>query len=191
MHSVLARSVAYCLLVTGVLVLPGLVQAQFAPILPEAPKALRPPKGQVLILHLTGKGNQIYQCMRTDRAFSWTLNRPEAKLYGESSEIAGRHYSGPTWEANDGSRVIGHVLASAPSPVADSVPWLLLAMRSRDGTGLMARVQSIQRLGTKGGGAPETSCDASREHEEIGVPYQAEYYFYGAERSGVLYGTSH
>ncbi|CAN5925593.1 hypothetical protein BH11MYX4_BH11MYX4_06510 [soil metagenome] len=32
---------------------------------------------------------------------------PEATLFGHHGRVAGKHYAGPTWEANDGSTVVG------------------------------------------------------------------------------------
>lgn len=164
----------------------GTTEAQFAPNLPKAPKELRPPKSEALINHLLGKGKQIYICMKTAAGFEWKLSGPDARLFGESGELAGRHYAGPTWQANDGSRTVGKIVKSVPSPDGNSIPWLLLASTSNDGKGIMARVQSIQRLNTRGGLAPQNGCDSSHETEEAVIPYEVDYYFYGLPRSGVL-----
>ena len=140
-----------------------------------------------MILHLQGKGNQIYVCQSATGAYAWKLKAPDAKLFGESGELTGRHFAGPTWEANDGSRVLAQPVASVPSPDSSSIPLLLLTAISHDGNGLMARVQSIQRLDTKGGVAPTGSCGAAIKNEEVAVPYEANYYFYGMRRSAILH----
>jgi hypothetical protein len=155
----------------AVLLLTQSISAQTAPI------ALQPPKDQVLLLHLKGKGNQIYVCQSSSGVTAWKLKAPDAKLYGETGELVGRHFAGPTWESTDGSsRVVAKIIASAPSPDSQSIPWLLLTMVSTSDKGIFSKVQSIQRLETKGGVAPSTTCT---ENEEKAVPYEAAYYFYG------------
>jgi hypothetical protein len=145
----------------------------------SGPKALLPPAGQVLILHLNGKGKQIYSCQGAGGVYAWKLKAPDAKLFSEGGELAGRHFAGPAWEANDGSRVTGKLVASVPSSDSNSIPSLLLTVTSRAGTGIMSKARSIQRLETKGGVAPATGCSASNENDETSVPYEAGYYFYG------------
>jgi hypothetical protein len=164
----------------GIFLLADCLWAQLATPMPKVPKALRPPKGEALILHLHGKGKQVYVCQNASGAYAWKLKAPEASLFGESGEPAGQHFAGPAWEANDGSRVSGKMRASLPSGKADAIPWLLLQAASHSGTGIMTRVLSIQRLDTKGGVAPDGGCDAAREKEETAVGYEASYYFYGA-----------
>jgi hypothetical protein len=148
----------------------------------RVPKTLLPPQGEVLILHLNGKGKQIYTCQSAGGTHAWKLKAPDAKLFSESGELAGRHFAGPAWEANDGSRITGKVIASATSPDSNSIPWLLLTVTSHEGAGIMSGVQSIQRLETKAGIAPATGCSAANENEETSVPYEAGYYFYGTSK---------
>ena len=156
--------------------------AQFAnPAAPKSPKELRAPKGQILLLRLHAKGEQVYVCQVASdgaRAPSWKFKAPKADLFGESAERVGRHFAGPTWEANDGSQVVGKLVVSVPSQDVDSIPWLLLAEVSRSEKGMFSRVESIQRLDTKGGTAPKTSCTLK---EETGVAYEAEYYLWPAD----------
>jgi hypothetical protein len=145
----------------------------------RVPKTLLPPQGEVLILHLSGKGKQIYTCQSAGGVYAWKLKAPDAKLFRQNGELAGRHFAGPTWEASDGSRITGKLVASSPSPDSNSIPWLLLSVPSHDGAGIMSRVQSVQRLETKGGMAPGTGCSAPNENHETRVSYEATYYFYG------------
>ena len=160
------------------------ISAQFAVPVPDVPKALQAPSGEVVV-SLEGKGSQIYVCQNAGGAYAWKFKAPEAKLFGDSGELLGRHFAGPTWEMNDGSRVTGKLVASAPSPDAKSIPWLLLTAVSHEGKGLMSRVDSIQRLKTKGGIAPASSCSAEIKDKEVSVPYQAYYYFYGEGSPGM------
>ena len=55
-------------------------------------------------------------------------------------------------------------------------------MVSRSDSGMFSKVQTIQRLQTKGGVAPATGCGAANFKEETAVPYEAIYSFYGAAR---------
>ena len=156
----------------------GNASAKSGPKPPAAPKALRPPKGEVVTLHLVGKGKQIYVCRGTNGTYTWTLKAPDAGLFAENGEAAGRHFAGPTWEAKDKSQVTGKLVASVRPKKPDAIPWLLLEAVSHNGKGIMANVESIQRLHTQGGVAPSSGCGAAYENEETSVAYEADYYFY-------------
>ena len=57
--------------------------------------------------------------------------------------------------------------------------WLLLAVASHTGEGILSRVTSIQRIHTEGGLAPSANtCDASANGKESRSAYAADYYFY-------------
>ena len=150
--------------------------------IPNVPSALNVPEGQTLLLSFQGKGSQIYTCQGTAGAYAWKLKAPEAKLFDKDGQVKGRHFAGPTWEADDGSRVTGKLVASVPSPDGGAIPWLLLTVASREGSGLLAKTKSIQRLDTKGGIAPMGACDEGNESAEAAIPYEAVYYFYGEKR---------
>jgi hypothetical protein len=107
------------------------------------------------------------------------LKAPDAKLLGSSGEVIGRHFAGPTWEAKDGSRVVGKPAANVPSPEPQSVPWLLLNAVGHEGSGTMSNVLNIQRLNTQGGKAPAGGCDKEHVGTETRVAYQADYLFFG------------
>ena len=145
----------------------------------DVPQVLQPPTGQALLLTLRGKGNQIYECQNSAGVYTWKLKAPDAKLFKANGDLAGRHFAGPTWEGNDGSRVTGKLKASVPAPDPASIPWLLLTAVSHDGTGVMSNVQSVQRVETKGGLAPTAGCHAGEEHKDAPIPYEATYNFYG------------
>jgi Protein of unknown function (DUF3455) len=144
----------------------------------EVPKELQPPANEQLLLQVHAQGDQIYSCKEDGAQFTWTLKAPEAQLFDKSGKTFGKHFAGPSWEANDGSRVTGKAAANAPSPDADSIPWLLLAVVNRTGNGVLARVTSVQRINTKGGRAPASGCDAAHAGEENRVPYSADYVFF-------------
>ena len=159
--------------------------APFAATLPEVPDKLQVPAGQTLAFDLRAKGVQIYVCSaRKDDAtkFEWTLKAPEAELFDASGKKVLKHYAGPTWEAADGSKVVGELKARDAGPDANAIPWLLLSTKSTGGNGVLSKTTSIQRLRTVGGKAPATGCaQAADAGKEVRIPYQAVYYFYTAK----------
>jgi len=150
------------------------------------PAALAVPAGQVLVLAARGIGEQIYECAAAkDGAASstWTLKAPQAQLRDAAGNALGKHYAGPTWESNDGSKVIGEVVSKSEAPDADAIPWLLLRAKSTSGSGRFSSITSIQRVHTLGGKAPATPCDGAPSGKEARVPYAADYLFYAAPSS--------
>src|SRR5712692_1216230 len=148
---------------------------------PVVPDNLRVPAGQTLSLVSPATGVQIYECSagKTDPAkFEWAFKAPEADLFDLSGRKMGKHYAGPTWESNDGSKVVGEVKARDDGPNANAIPWLLLRAKSTSGKGVFSQTQSIQRLYTVGGKAPATGCNRAQLGKEARVPYKATYYFY-------------
>lgn len=144
----------------------------------QIPPQLQPPANEQLLLEVHAKGDQVYTCKNDGAQFSWTLKTPDAQLFDKDGKPFGKHFAGPSWEANDGSRVVGKAVANAPSPNADSIPWLLVKVASHEGTGALSTATSIQRLNTKGGKAPASGCDAAHADQEIRMPYSADYLFY-------------
>src|SRR5947209_5476460 len=144
----------------------------------QAPPPLPPPANEKLLLQVHAKGDQIYTCKSDAAQFTWTLKGPAAQLFDKDGKPFGKHFAGPSWEASDGSRVTGKAIANAPSPDADSIPWLLVNVVSHEGAGALSRATTIQRLNTKGGKAPASGCDASHVAQELRVPYTADYLFY-------------
>ena len=150
---------------------------------PAVPPALQVPEGQKVVLDVTGKGVQIYDCKPSTAnpaVLAWTFREPAAVLYGHRERPVGIHFAGPTFESFDGSKVVGvapppeHVV---PSPLPGTVPWLLLEAASNQGDGVLAQVDYVQRLETRGGAAPTGACDPA-EDATLAVPYRARYVFY-------------
>lgn len=132
-------------------------------------------------LSAAAKGTQNYACQpKKDAAdtFEWAFTAPEADLFDEAGNKLGTHFAGPTWQMNDGSKVVGTVKEKAPSP--GSIPWLLLEAKTSEGPGRLAGVTFIQRVDTEGGKPPETGCDAAHAGEVRKVPYRATYHFFAA-----------
>jgi hypothetical protein len=148
---------------------------------PQVPDNLKVPDGQAVLLKALGKGVQIYECKaRADDSSKsgWSFIAPEADLTNEHGEKIAKHYAGPTWQANDGSKVVGEVQQKADAPNPGAVPWLLLKAKSNEGTGTFAKVTYIQRVDTEGGVAPAAGCDQAHTNAEVRVDYKADYYFY-------------
>jgi len=103
------------------------------------------------------------------------LVAPEATLKDATGTLVGRHYAGPTWEANDGSKVVGVVKAKADAANPHAIPWLLLETHSTGKPGLFAKVTTIQRVATQGGIAPTTGCGTATIGKQERVHYTAQY----------------
>jgi hypothetical protein len=129
-------------------------------------------------LQLIGKGVQVYTCKPTTSGFGWALKGPDAVLTDVDGKTVGRHFAGPSWQANDGSTVVGEPLVASPSPAPGAVAWLVLHAKSHLGAGIFAEVAYIVRTATDGGAAPSTGCDAAHAAAEVREPYSATYTFF-------------
>ena len=144
---------------------------------PELPSPLcdhlRVGEGNKLHSQVYATGVQIY---RWD-GNSWMLVGPDATLFANAGYDGkvGKHYVGPTWESNSGSKVVGTRMFGC-SPDTTAIPWLLLEAVSTSGPGIYNSVTYIQRANTTGGLPP--AGPGSFIGEIVQVPYTAEYYFY-------------
>lgn len=155
-------SIAWAL---GLFVLAGGAHAQGAVSKPAATQAF-------------GKGVQIYTCKAAGGRYGWSLKAPDATLSDATGHVIGKHFAGPSWQATDGSSVVGEPLNVSPSPDKGAIAWLVLRAKSHQGGGAMADVQYIVRTQTEGGVAPPTGCDAAHVGHEVRVPYRAIYLFF-------------
>lgn len=152
---------------------------------PRVPAALEVPAGNELASRATGVGVQIYvwTVNPTNAALAgWVFKAPHAVLFAaheeERGDVVGIHFAGPTWQGNDGGKVVGARVASV-TVNPDAIPWLLLQAASTSGNGIFTDTTYIQRLNTVGGLAPTTPGNILGE--EALVPYIADYYFYHAQ----------
>jgi Protein of unknown function (DUF3455) len=172
--SILGLSTLFCAAIAGCASAP-----------PATPGPLHPPEAASLIKQLHATGVQIYECApaKSDASqFEWVFKGPEAKLTTKGGSSAGKHYAGPTWESNDGSRVVGEMIASSPSPQPNSIPWLLLRAKATAGNGLFTPVRFIQRVNTVGGALPAAGCRKEQAGQQLRAAYSADYLFYGVKR---------
>ncbi len=140
-----------------------------------------PPAAEHPVLTVEGRGVQIYSCSNTAAGAEWMFVAPAARLFDKDGVEVGTHGDGPVWHLQDGSSLLGKVIAKTPSPDAGSVPWLLVKAVSTDGSGRLTDVEYVRRSETKGGVAPATGCDAGHVGDFVRVPYSTTYTFYSAK----------
>ena len=148
---------------------------------PAVPDNLRVSSTQRLSLETKAVGVQIYDCKpgtADPTRFEWVFRAPEAVLFDAAGNRVGKHYADPSWESNDGSKVVGEAIARDDGPNADAILWLLLRAKSTSGDGILGRTTSVQRIRTVGGKAPVSGCGQAQAGQEARVPYEAAYYFY-------------
>ena len=175
----MVKRIAVAFLMLVALAAAPVVGAQSSPM--PLPDNLTAPAGNVFLFKTFATGTQNYVCAaRTDdpNAYAWTFKGPKAELWNDMGDKVGTHYGGPTWQGNDGSTVVGEVVARADAANPHAIPWLLLKAKSHGGSGVFSTVTYIQRLATVGGVAPADGCDWSAVGAERAVPYTAIYAFY-------------
>ncbi|TMJ45554.1 MAG: DUF3455 domain-containing protein [Alphaproteobacteria bacterium] len=144
------------------------------------PTAVAPPEGSALLLELVADGVQIYTCDAKEGGFVWSFKAPEANLFDRQGRQIGTHFAGPTWKIDDGSAIVGEVVARADAAEPGAIPWLLLRAKSQEGSGTLSGAAYIRRVETKGGLAPKTGCDASHLSAQARMRYSATYQFLSA-----------
>src|SRR4029077_13627265 len=123
--------------------------------------AVAPREGSVPLLELVADGVQVYSCDAREGGYAWAFKAPEANLFDQEGRQIGTHFGGPSWKIDDGSAVVGEVIARADADEPGAIPWLLLRAKSHQGSGVLSGADYIRRTETEGGLAPKTGCDAS------------------------------
>lgn len=144
----------------------------------DLPAAVAAPADQRLRFVLPADGAQIYICLANAAgATSWAFLAPQANLF-QDDDLAGTHFIGPVWQANDGSAVkAAKVSGATVDPTA--IAWLLLKSVGNVGPGKFANISSIQRLNTVGGVAPAAStCTSASIGAVAQVHYTTDYFLY-------------
>ena len=136
------------------------------------------PAGAKLLLEAAAQGVQIYTCEKASDGYRWVFSAPDATLFNAAGRQIGTHFAGPTWQMEDGSKVVGEVIAQTPAPAPHAVAWLLLRVKSHDGKGVLSDVGLVRRIDTVGGTAPTEGCDAARASSQARMRYTARYLFY-------------
>jgi Protein of unknown function (DUF3455) len=137
------------------------------------PKEIAAP-GESVVVTAHAAGAQIYECkVDASGKLNWQFREPIATLLVDGKTM-GRHYAGPTWELEDGSRIVGKVLAKVPGANANDIPWLKLEVISHQGEGQLSSVTAVQRINTSGG-VPSGPCEAAGAL--LSAPYSSDYVF--------------
>ena len=160
----------------------SLIACSSTMIAPVVAQAITVPAGHQLVMMTIGSGELTYQCKEKSTmagAFEWAFVGPNAVLTDKNGMTVGKYYPGPTWEANDGSKVTGKQLAVSPGNVG-AIPLQLVKANPSSGAGAMSDISYIQRLNTVGGVAPSESCATDNLGAKKMVKYQADYLFYKA-----------
>ena len=159
--------------------------AALLPLAAEPVPGLLVPAGEQPRMHLAARGVQIYECRRVDgMQAAWLFIAPEARLFDDRGQPVGRHGAGPHWQAEDGSRIVGTLVAKVvPSDDDDAIPWLLLHTRTTEGSGRLSGITSVQRIHTSGGTSPAETCSEATLGRVARVPYTAEYVFFERDQS--------
>lgn len=147
---------------------------------PQVPDAVKAPSDERVALWTKGSGDLTYECRaKKDMAgqFEWGVVGPVASLRSADGAVVGKYYAGPTWEANDGSKVSGKQVGVAPNGAAN-IPLQLVKADPAMGNGAMQGVTHIQRISTRGGIAPTDACGTANVGMRMPVKYEADYLFY-------------
>jgi FtsP/CotA-like multicopper oxidase with cupredoxin domain len=164
-------------LVTVVAVAAFLAQAALAgPPAPVVPDGIQPSAGNKPFLVGHAVGVQIYTC----NGVAWSFVAPRANLFADNGQLIVTHFAGPSWQARDGSTVVG-TLVNRATVDSTAIQWLLLSASPAPDSkpGRLDRTTFIQRVNTTGGLAPPASeCTAATAGTQAEVPYTADYYFW-------------
>ena len=162
---------------------PAAQAASAAPIPPSVPSDIAVEEGHKPFLAGHAVGVQIYTCRAVAGGFAWSSATPRADLDDDNGTVIVKHFGGPSWQAKDGSTVVG---SSVDGVTVDptAIPWLLLKRASAtagpDGDRLYGTT-FIQRIATTGGLPPAAAdCDATSAGTAREIPYTADYVFWKA-----------
>jgi hypothetical protein len=170
-------------IVTALAAWPLAQAATAGPAEPIVPGEIQVLEGNKVFLVGHAVGVQIYSCNVAGSGYGWALVAPRANLYDDNGKLLATHFGGPTWQAKDGSSVVGRV-ENRVTVDPTAIPWLRLAVASTaagaDGDRLVATTY-IQRISTTGGLPPAAAgCNTERAGAVEEVPYTADYYFWKA-----------
>ena len=134
------------------------------------------PAGTQPVATLAATGVQVYSCeFDASHRLGWVFKRPDATLYDANGRAVVHHGAGPSWQADDHSRIVGQVVGQAAGQTPGSISQLLLQTKSTGPEGMLSGVRYVQRLDTVGGAAPANHCVT--EHQIGESPYFAHYAF--------------
>ena len=162
--------------------------AQAGPEQPAVPTEIAVADGHKLFLVAHAVGVQIHECIPNGSGYRWRFVGPRANLYDDHGMLLATHFSGPSWQARDGSKVTATIDGNGSVTVEPTaIPWLRLRVSSAsaglDGDRLAA-TKYIQRIRTMEGLAPAAaSCNEATLGHVAEVAYTADYAFWKATGS--------
>jgi hypothetical protein len=134
------------------------------------------PESCALVMAVAAEGVQIYESKPNPAGgFQWSLKAPEAQLKSASGQVLGTHGAGPSWTLSDGSSIVGSLPPLKNVAAPGSIPWLLIEVKARSGSGILEKVDYVLRVATEGGLAPTEP--PSIEGATARVKYHAIYIF--------------
>ena len=141
------------------------------------------PAGNKRVATYYAEGVQIYKAVQIGIdpvvTYAWAFVGPRADLYDVTNKKVGGHGAGPHWQISTTDSIFAQAYnppKTAPSPVPNSVDWLLLMPKiGKPASGIFENVAYIQRIATVGGKAP--SLPPTSLSETVEVPYTAIYRF--------------
>ena len=134
------------------------------------------PENCAIVLAVAAEGVQIYESKpNPSGGFQWSLKAPEAELKSVSGQVLGKHGAGPSWSLSDGSSIVGSLPPLKSVAVSGSIPWLLIAVKAKSGSGTLDKVDYVLRVATDGGVAPSEPPNV--EGATARVKYHAIYIF--------------
>jgi len=135
------------------------------------------PENCAIVLAVAAEGVQIYESKPNPAGgFQWSLKAPEAELKSASGQVLGKHGAGPSWTLNDGSSIVGSLPPLKNMAASGTIPWLLIAVKSKSGSGTLDKVDYVLRVATDGGVAPVEPPNV--DGATARVKYHAIYIFF-------------
>jgi FtsP/CotA-like multicopper oxidase with cupredoxin domain len=155
--------------------------AHAGPAAPDVPDRIEVGVGHTPFLVGHARGVQIYTCQAAGTEFAWSSATPQADLYDGHGKRIITHFAGPTWQAKDGSAVVGRRVDGVTVD-ATAIPWLILSAASTSsgpGGDRLTATTFIQRINTTGGLPPAAAaCQAGSVGTVASIPYTADYWFW-------------
>ena len=191
-------------LIVPCLTMLGIESASAQTRVPPMPPKIEVGDGFSLFYSAHAIGTQNYMCLPAAAGFAWRPIGPQATLFqtffGFRQQVVTHFLSAnadegglarATWQHSlDSSRVWAKSIESSSDPEfvdANAIPWLKLERAGFQsgpaGGSFLTQARYIQRLNTSGGLAPATGCAQATDVGVMAlVPYEADYFFYKADR---------
>src|SRR5688572_7195893 len=126
-HKAVARAARLSLIAAALVAVPAGSATAAQPQPPTVPSTIQVEAGHKLFLSGHATGVQIYKCNPTPTGgHAWGLTAPRANVYDDKGKVIMTHFGGPSWQARDGSTVVGkRVDGATVDPTA--IQWLLIS----------------------------------------------------------------